>query len=820
MSKFVAVAVPVAVRKTFSYSVPSSLRNSIAIGVRVIVPFGRKFLTGFVTDLIQELPSSSYKIRSIRELLDPRPLISPSLVQLALWTAEYYFAPPGEMLRSLLPPGSQIKGEVNLSLNASASRLMAGGLYPPGVSTQEIRLIEILARHGRMSSKELLARSDMPGGSNLIESLSNAGWIQGEEFLERPKVKIREQLAIKAAPILNRQGANLTKAQKRLFAVLDIEGRPILLQKALQAARTNHGVARSLEQKGLVQIGPLRIERVPQDLDSNARRELLTLNEMQNAALNKISELLQKREPARCLLHGVTGSGKTEVYLRLIAEVLKTQGSALLLVPEIGLTPLLSRIAVSHFPDKVSLLHSGMSVGERHDQWNRIRLGQACVVVGTRSAVFAPLDNPRLIIIDEEQDGSYKQDESPCYHAREVAWQRVQQSRGVLLLGSATPSLETYHTARQSQTIEYINLPERIESRPLPEVTIVDMSREFHQRGKKTVVSEALRAELERCFARGEQSIILLNRRGYSHSLVCRSCGHIFSCSQCSVSMTYHQDEGCLTCHYCGEQKAIPNSCEDCGGEFIYYTGVGTEQLEEILRTTFPRARVARVDRDTTRRRGAMRRILLEFSEGKLDLLVGTQMLAKGHDFPNVTLVGVIGADAGLAFPDFRSAERTFQLLTQVAGRAGRGTTPGRVVVQSYQPDHYALQYARQQDYAGFYRHEIEFRRLLAYPPFRNLIQILVSNSDQAKAFHIAERVASALKASITKMGEVPHLHVLGPASAPLEKLRGKYRVQVLVKLERQADGINILKESFSYLAAHKVPLKDMRVDVDPLSLL
>jgi primosomal protein N' (replication factor Y) len=461
-----------------------------------------------------------------------------------------------------------------------------------------------------------------------------------------------------------------------------------------------------------------------------------------------------------------------------------------------------------------------MSAGERHDQWNRIRSGHASVVVGTRSAVFAPLDNLRLIIIDEEQDGSYKQDESPCYHAREVAWQRVRQSHGVLLLGSATPSLETYHAAMPDDTMAYLNLPERIESRPLPDVAIVDMSREFHQRGKKTVVSETLRIELEACLNRGEQSIILLNRRGYSRSLICRNCGHVFSCSQCSVSMTYHQDEGCLTCHYCGEQKAAPSSCDNCGGEFIYYTGVGTEQLEEILRSMFPKARVARVDRDTTRQHGAMRRILFEFSEGKLDLLVGTQMVAKGHDFPNVTLVGVIGADAGLAFPDFRSAERTFQLLTQVAGRAGRGTTPGRVVVQSYQPDHYALQYARQQDYAGFYRHEIEFRRLLGYPPFRNLIQILVSDSDQAKAFRVGERVASALKLSHEKMKGTLYFHILGPAAAPLEKLRGKYRVQVLLKCERTEDAARALQEAFAYMAAHKVPLKDVRVDVDPLSLL
>jgi primosomal protein N' (replication factor Y) (superfamily II helicase) len=820
MSNFAAVAVPVAVRKTFSYAIPSRLRNRIAVGARVIVPFGRKFLTGFVTGLMEDLSPGNYKIKSIRELLDPQPMVSTGLIQLGLWTSEHYFAPPGETLRALLPPGSEIKGEQRLSLSASAARLMEGGLYPPGSNPQAIRLLDILAQRGSMTSKDLLSHAGHRTDWGLVESLVAANCIQAEDFVERPKVRVREQLGIRADPSQDWHAAKLPDAQKRICSVLDTEGRWLPLQNILRTAGSSHAAARSLERRGLVQISPLRVERVPLDLDQQGSRERLILTEAQNEALSMLKAMLRGREPVRCLLHGVTGSGKTEIYLRLMAEVLKMGEAALLLVPEIGLTPLLSRIAVSHFPDRVALLHSGMSAGERHDQWNRIRLGQASVVVGTRSAVFAPLDNLRLIIIDEEQDGSYKQDESPCYHAREVAWQRVQQVRGVLLLGSATPSLETYHAAVLREGMGYLNLPERIESRQLPEVTIVDMSREFGRRGKRIIVSETLHAELASCLERSEQAIILLNRRGYSRSLICRSCGHIFLCSQCSVSMTYHQDGGCLTCHYCGEQKTAPSSCDNCGGEFIYYTGVGTEQLDEILRAMFPKARVARVDRDTTRRRGAMRKILLEFSEGKLDMLVGTQMIAKGHDFPNVTLVGVVGADAGLAFPDFRAAERAFQLLTQVAGRAGRGKTPGRVIVQSYQPDHYALQYAAKQDYAGFYRHEIEFRRLLGYPPFRNLVQILVSDSDQAKAFRIGEKVASALKQGNQRMEGAAGLHILGPAAAPLEKLRGKYRVQILLKLERKEDAAKALQEAFARLAAHKVPLKEVRVDVDPLSLL
>jgi primosomal protein N' (replication factor Y) len=420
------------------------------------------------------------------------------------------------------------------------------------------------------------------------------------------------------------------------------------------------------------------------------------------------------------------------------------------------------------------------------------------------------------VVIDEEQDGSYKQDESPCYHAREVAWHRMRQSGGLLLMGSATPSVETFHAAATRSEVRYLCLPERIEARPLAEVAVVDMGKEFREQGSKTILSRLLQAELQDKLARKEQAIVLLNRRGFSRSLLCRSCGHVFTCPDCSISMTYHQAAARLICHYCGLERQTPASCADCGGPYIYFVGVGTEQLEQVVRSQLPSARIARVDRDTTRRRGSLRKMLFDFAEGRLDVLVGTQMLAKGHDFPNVTLVGVLAADAGLAFPDFRSAERTFQLLTQVAGRAGRGTAPGRVVIQSTYPDHYAIQHARTQDYAGFFRREIEFRRLMGYPPFRSLVQILITDESYMKAFQIGDRVGKALKTA----GSSRELHVLGPAPAPLERLRGKYRVQLLLKALDSTWTAPALREAFELLSAQKVPLTSVQVDVDPLSLL
>ena len=440
-------------------------------------------------------------------------------------------------------------------------------------------------------------------------------------------------------------------------------------------------------------------------------------------------------------------------------------------------------------------------------------------MVGTRSAVFAPLENLRIIVIDEEQDASYKQDESPCYHAREVAWQRMQQTGGVLLLGSATPSIETYHAAAHSGELRYFQLPERIQARPMPRVTLVDMSAEFKQHGKNVVISGTLQEELEGCMRRREQAMILLNRRGYSRTLLCRSCGHVYACPDCSVSMTYHQQENRLACHYCGQEREVPSLCVSCGGPYIHYAGVGTEQLEGILRALLPKARIARLDRDTARRRGTLRSTLYSFAERELDILVGTQILAKGHDFPDVTMVGVVAADSGLAFPDFRSAERTFQLLTQVAGRAGRGDAPGRVVIQSFYPDNYALHFAQRQEYEGFYEKEIEFRKLMGYPPFRQLIQIVISDPDQAKASRNAEKIAGALKAHFGQIKSDAKPHLLGPAAAPLEKLRGNYRMQILIKINPGIEATAILQDCFAHLESQKISSK-IHIDVDPVSLL
>ncbi len=820
MASYADVAVPVGVRKTFAYSVPQQLEGAAGVGARVIVPFGRKLLTGFIVGLGHDRPKGDFHLRPIRDLLDPRPIVPAQLVQIGLWVAEYYFTAPGEALRALFPVGSEIAGTRRFSLTPATARLLEGGLRPQSADRQENLLLDILAREGPMSVARLATRSGLRSAERPVDSLLAAGLVEAETVFEPARVRAKQQLGLRRSPAEPRPARELTAAQARLFSCLAPDGTPLPLQSALRAAGCNAGVARALAAKGVVEIFPLRVQRNPEELTDISAKTVHVLTDAQQRAFDELCRMLGRRTALRCLLHGVTGSGKTEIYLRLIAEVLKHGETALFLVPEIGLTPLLSRIALSHFPDKVALLHSGMSQGERFDQWNRIRAGGAPVVVGTRSAVFAPLNNLRLTIIDEEQDPSYKQDESPCYHAREVAWQRMKQTSGLLLMGSATPSVETYYLATRQRAFACLSLPERIEARPLADVAIVDMAVEFQRHGRNIVISQPLRETLEECLRRGEQAIVLLNRRGYSRTLLCRSCGHAVSCTECSVSLTYHQSEGRLICHYCGVEKKPPSLCESCGGKYIYYVGIGTEQLDEMIRTLLPHARVARVDRDTTRRRGSLRTILLEFAAGKLDILVGTQMVAKGHDFPNVTLVGVVAGDAGLAFPDFRSAERTFQLLTQVAGRAGRGTAPGRVVIQAFYPEHYALQNARRQDYDGFFRREIEYRELMGYPPMRGLVQILITDAKAAKARQSGEKIAAALKAGAAGLDADSRPHILGPAFAPVEKLRGKYRIQLLIKSKPGTDVLPLLRDAFARLEEQKVSLRNAHIDVDPLSLL
>ncbi|MDQ2745719.1 MAG: primosomal protein N', partial [Acidobacteriota bacterium] len=541
----------------------------------------------------------------------------------------------------------------------------------------------------------------------------------------------------------------------------------------------------------------------------------LTLTDEQTGVLKEINAALQTDEYKAFLLHGVTGSGKTEIYIRAMQTALERGKSSLMLVPEIALTPVFSRRLRAVFGDAVAILHSNLSTGERFDEWRRIRRGAASIVIGTRSAVFAPLENIGLIVVDEEHDSSYRQHESPFYHGRDAAIVRAHNARAVIVLGSATPALESFHNAHSGK-YQYLQLPNRVGNRPLATAELIDMREIFKAEGKDTIFSPQLLEAIEMTHSKGEQSIILLNRRGFSQFVLCRSCGETIRCPNCDITLTFHKREGKLVCHYCNHREKTPRQCPSCEGKFLYFMGEGTEQIEDILTRKFSELKIARIDRDTTGKRKTFEETLMSFSRGEIDMLVGTQMLAKGHDFPNVTLVGVISVDNGLSMPDFRSAERTFQLLTQVAGRAGRGELAGRVLIQTFYPDHYALKHARTQNYDNFYAEEIRFRKNLNYPPFVALASILIKHPNYEYAFDHAQ----ILRESLQKMNGEKNCIILGPAPAPLARLKNEHRLQILVKAKNRTKLRETLDFALHEAEEKSCDLKIVNVEIDPVNLL
>ena len=606
----------------------------------------------------------------------------------------------------------------------------------------------------------------------------------------------------------------LTGTQRRVLATLEDSG-PMSLQSLLKTAETSASTITSLEKKALLEIYDDAIRRDPLAETFGISDEEHTLTAAQLSVLAQIEQQMTSGTYSAFLLHGVTGSGKTEIYMRAMNKALSAGRSAMMLVPEIALTPVFSRQLRARFGDQVAIFHSSLQKGERFDEWTRVRNGEARVVIGTRSAVFAPVKNLGLIVVDEEHESSYRQQESPYYNARDVAIVRAQKESATVVLGSATPSLESFHNARKGK-YHFVALPERIGARPMAEAKIVDMRNVFARHAKPRVFSDELLEAIRETRERGEQSIILLNRRGYSSFILCRSCGETIQCPNCDVTLTYHRSERVIVCHYCNHREAVPRVCPSCGKQYIYYVGEGTEQLEEMLRLLFPALRVARIDRDTTARRKVFEQSLADFSAGRIDTLVGTQMLAKGHDFPNVTLVGVVSVDAGLALPDFRSAERTFQLITQVAGRAGRGDRPGRVLIQTYHPYHYALRHACAQDYQGFYEEELRYRQNHSYPPFVVLASLLVHGPDLGKV----RNDSLELRKQLDLVNQERKCRVLGPAPAPLSRLKGEHRFQILIKSRSRKDLREVADKALKAVAENGVNLRAVNLEIDPVSIM
>jgi primosomal protein N' (replication factor Y) len=804
LPRFCDVSLPVPLDQAFTYSLPLTLQHRVKTGARIIVPFGTRKLTGVVLRVHDE--PAGVPVKDAFRLIDIDPVLSDELITLGRWISGYYCSPLGEVLRSMLPLAADVHAGKIYSLT-SAGRDASKQLSIEAAADDSLnQVLQLLA--GRELSAAHLKRK-VPLADRILKSLERKGWVAVEHVqrdrdpLRAPAARLRIELIPEAAAV-----GKAPKAERELLAFLSLHPGSHNLGELEDLVKNASVAARALARKKQVTLTPepLAIRAAPV-------RAPHDLNPSQRNAFELIAAGVRSQAFCTFLLHGVTGSGKTEVYLNAIDVALAAGRSSLLLVPEIALTPAVAGQFYARFGDRVAILHSAFSDSERADQWRRIRAGGASVVVGTRSGVFAPVQNLGLIVVDEEHDASYKQEENPRYNGRDVAVVRAQAANACVLLGSATPSLESRYNA-SSGKYTLLELPDRIADRPMPTVHVVDMRQEFLETRKHATFSRALLDAIRERLGNNEQAMVLLNRRGFSSFVACRSCGARVECINCALTLTWHRRDRRLLCHYCGYAEKVPTVCPKCQSEHIHFMGVGSERVEDELHAEFPTAKIARLDRDTVTGKRQFEDILHNFRERNFDILVGTQMIAKGHDIPNVTLVGVVSADVGLGMPDFRAAERTFQLLTQVAGRAGRGHLPGVVYMQTINPDHYAVRLAAQQDYNAFFDKELQFRRFMKYPPFSAMANLLVRAPKQEDALRMSTELGHALTPAPENM------KLMGPAEAPVPRLKAEFRYQMLIKSGSRKALNALLKRAQEFARERKWNATALVIDVDPLTLL
>jgi len=813
---FCNVALPVPLRTTFTYAVPEPMRGTVQLGSRVLVPFRKTSLVGVVMEFAENAPEGA-KVREIARVLDIFPALTPKLMELAHWIAQYYLAPIGDVVRAMAPPLTELKLQRRIVLTEAgraASESLSGGELSHGLLGAEVAFLAML--NEKQGASHWKSRVKLGVDVPSLQKLQRLGLIEIRESMQTKKRKTQRVIAWKAAPG-DEAGKPLSEKEARVRMLLETERGPLPLPQLLRFANVARSWIERMLRDGMLESWEEPLDPAEDPFDAGYTPSAHELNAEQEDALKAIRARLELSAFGVQLLHGVTGSGKTEVYLRAVQDTLARGKTAIVLVPEIALTLWIGRQCRWWFGARfegVAVLHSALSDAERAREWWRVRTGDARVVVGTRSAIFAPVENVGLIIVDEEQETSYKQEETPRYQGRDVAIVRAKMENAVALLGSATPSMESYHHAGNGK-YELLTLPSRVADRSLAGVEIVDLREEFQQTHQTSPISSKLHAGLEECLSNGTQALVLINRRGYSWSVLCRSCGASVECVNCSISMTHHKQRNRLECHYCGSIQAIPKLCPKCQSKYIYFFGEGSEHLEERLRKEFPGARIARLDRDTARTKRQYQQTLGAFAGGALDILVGTQMLAKGHDFQRVTLVGVVSADSSLSLPDFRAAERTFQLLTQVAGRAGRGELAGWVLIQTFYPGHYAIQDAVKQDYTSFFERELHFRRMMAYPPFTSLANVIVRNTSLERAIQWSRQLSEYFS---PYDGE--KVRILGPATAPLARLKREHRFQFLLKSHKRSVLAKLLNGALAYCEAKEIPQAAVLVDMDPLTLL
>ena len=804
---FANVAIPKSSPDALTYRVPDELLPFAVPGVRVRVPIRKTFATGVIVGLVAAVDIPTESIRPIEEVLDEAPLLPQRLMDIAEFVSSYYRCPLGTTLASMIPARLFRPDAEEVRLTPTGAAIDATLL-----SESQRSILAVLQETPRLKVPTLLARAGLSGRGPL-EALADSGWIQLRRRRRdrAPRVEVMA-VALPEQPIADLlEQCNRAPRQRQVLEWLTSESRPALASEVTLATGCSTATLRTMVDRGLLNRFSQRSPQRPRwSLRGAATRH--TLTDEQAVAVEAVNTAVISGGYAPFLLHGVTGSGKTEVYIRCLETVLAAGRGGIVLVPEIGLTPAASGAVEQRFGRAVAVLHSAQSDGDRWREWSRLRAGEARIVVGPRSALFAPIENLGLIVVDEEQDSAYKQQEAPRYHARDLALVLGRDARVPVLLCSATPSAEASGLVERGLAVKLV-LTRRVAGNPLPEVELVDLRKQKPEAGEqgRTLFSQPLKDALAETIDRGEQAILLIQRRGWAPVLMCRDCGHRIDCPSCSVAMVVHRRSDDLRCHYCSHHQRLPSTCPSCSGLLLDPVGAGTEKVAHHLAELHPDVKSVILDRDTVRRRDGLERALGTFADGNAQVLVGTQMVAKGHHFPNVTLTGVISADALLNLPDFRSGERTFQLLTQVAGRAGRGDRPGRVIIQTYYPDHPAVRFACHHDVDAFLEEELVFRRAFAYPPAARLALVRFESRNQKSACQAAEAAAHAL-------GAIPDgVRVRGPAPAPIERIREYWRWQILFSARNR----DMLREVLERAESPSIPKSVRRIiDVDPLSTL
>ncbi|NPC92523.1 primosomal protein N' [Bacillus sp. WMMC1349] len=767
--------------RPFDYRIPDKWKGMIQKGMRVIVPFGPRKVQGFVINVKDDSHLPEKSVKYIAEMIDLTPVLTEELLELSDWLTEKTLSYKTTALQVMLPAAmkakyaKEIKVIKNKPLTEPLKSLFSGKTTLSYTDINDHDVLKLIQQQVQAGNLEVAYKVSQKTNKKMRKTVALLG----------SKAELQ-----KALDELSPQAVK-QKALLKFFLENEIS-QSVPVKDLFEKTGSSSTSLKALLQKGLLQEKEEEVYRDPFQDKSFKKTEPLSLTEEQTQAYQAISEALEKSRHDVFLLHGVTGSGKTEIYLQSIEKVLKAGKEAIVLVPEISLTPQMVKRFKGRFGSQVAVLHSGLSTGEKYDEWRKIHRKEVRLVVGARSAIFAPFENLGMMIIDEEHETSYKQEEMPRYHAKEAAIKRAQYHKCPVILGSATPTLESFARAKKG-VYKLLSLKYRVNHQAMPEVSIIDMRNELRN-GNRSMFSRELMEDLEQMLEKGEQAVLFLNKRGYSSFVMCRDCGYVIQCPHCEISLTYHRAGQRLKCHYCGFETGMPATCPECTSEHIRYFGTGTQRVEEELNKVLPQARVIRMDVDTTSRKGAHEKLLSSFGQGKADILLGTQMIAKGLDFENVTLVGVLSADTMLHIPDFRAAEKTFQLMTQVSGRAGRHQKPGRVIIQTYTPSHYSIQLTKTHDYEAFFQQEMFNRKYQAYPPYYYLALITVSHEEVTKAALVTEKIAQYLKKNISGDAKI-----LGPAASPIVKIKDRYRYQCVIKYKQENELTSLLKNMMDH---------------------